>query len=82
LPYQARIPKDLYADLYRIRHSLVDPQYISDAPSIQDLVNVALKRLIRDWHNPAEQSLLSEELLEQRKIARSKMGRKRDSTQP
>lgn len=79
-PNQIRIPDDLYAALYQIKHSL-DPQHFSAAPTIQDMVSVAVKRLIDEWQNSAQQSLLLDELLEQRRIARSKMGRKNRSTQ-
>lgn len=79
LPHQARIPDEIYAELYRIKHSFeqsLAPHQISNAPSLQDMVNVALKRLIRDWQDPEQLNLLCEELLEQRRIARSKMGTK------
>jgi hypothetical protein len=78
LPHQARIPDDTYAQLYTIKHSLeqmLAPNRISDAPSVQDIVNVALRRLISDWQDPQKQNLLHDELLEQRRIARKKMGR-------
>jgi hypothetical protein len=80
LPHQARIPDEIYAQLYTIRHSceqMLAPNRTSDAPSLQDIVNVALKRLIRDWQDENKQNLLQEELLEQRRTARSNMGRKK-----
>lgn len=80
MPHQARIPDEIYAQLYTLRHSLeqmLAPNRISDAPSVQDIVNVALKRLIRDWQDPEQQILLRNELLEQRRVARSNMGRKK-----
>jgi hypothetical protein len=80
LPYQARIPDEIYAQLYQIKHSFersLAPHQISNAPSLQDMVNVALKRLIRDWQDSEQQNLLHDELLEQRKIARSNMGRRK-----
>ncbi len=80
LPYQARIPDEIYGELYRIKHSFeqsLAPHQISDAPSLQDMVNVALKRLIRDWQNPELQNSLNDELLEQRRVARSNMGRRK-----
>lgn len=80
LPHQARIPDEIYAQLYTIRHSfeqMLAPNRISNAPSVQDIVNVALKRLIRDWQDPKWQNLLHDELLEQRRVARSNMGRKK-----
>ncbi|MBR8834356.1 MAG: hypothetical protein DSM106950_10055 [Stigonema ocellatum SAG 48.90 = DSM 106950] len=81
MPYQARIPNEIYADLHRIKHSFeqsLAPHQISDAPSLQDMVNVALKRLIRDWQDPEQQNLLRDELLEQRRVARSNMGRRKN----
>ncbi len=80
LPHQARIPDEIYTHLYSIRQSfeqMLDPNRISDTPSVQDIVNVALKRLIRDWQDPEKQDLLRDELLEQRKVARSNMGRRK-----
>lgn len=80
LPHQARIPDEIYAQLYTIRHSceqMLAPNRTSDAPTLQDLVNVALKRLIRDWQDENQQNLLHEELLEQRRTARSNMGRRK-----
>lgn len=80
LPHQARIPDEIYAQLYTIRHSceqMLAPNRTSDAPSLQDIVNVALKRLIRDWQDENKQNLLQEELLEQRRTARSNMGRRK-----
>ncbi len=80
LPHQARIPDDIYAELYKIKHLFeqsLAPQKISNAPSLQDMVNVALKRLIRDWQDPEKQDLLRDELLEQRKVARSNMGQRK-----
>ncbi|WP_407899325.1 hypothetical protein [Scytonema sp. NUACC26] len=82
MPHQARIPDEVYAELYTIKHSfehLLAPNRISDAPSVQDIVNVALRRLIKDWQDPEKQNLLHNELLEQRRIARTKMGRKEKS---
>jgi hypothetical protein len=84
LPHQVRIPDDIYAELYKIKHLFeqsLEPQKISNAPSLQDMVNVALKRLIKDWQDPEQQILLRDELLEQRSVARSNMGRRKpDST--
>jgi hypothetical protein len=80
LPHQARIPDEIYAQLYTIRHSceqMLAPNRTSDAPSLQDIVNVALKRLIKDWQDENKQNLLQQELLEQRRTARSNMGRKK-----
>ncbi|MBH8566797.1 hypothetical protein I8748_32400 [Nostoc sp. CENA67] len=80
MPHQARIPDEIYAQLYTIRHSceqMLAPNRTSDAPSLQDIVNVALKRLIKDWQDENKQNLLQEELLEQRRTARSNMGRRK-----
>jgi hypothetical protein len=80
LPHQARIPDEIYAELYTIKHSfeqMVAPDRISDAPSVQDIVNVAVKRLIKDWQDPEKRNLLHEEIFKQRTIARQKMGRKK-----
>ncbi|BAZ19262.1 hypothetical protein NIES4073_01320 (plasmid) [Kalymmatonema gypsitolerans NIES-4073] len=80
LPHQARIPDEIYAQLYTIRHSceqMLAPNRTSDAPSLQDIVNVALKRLISDWQDDEKQNLLRNELLEQRRAARSNMGRRK-----
>ncbi|MBC6435794.1 hypothetical protein FM036_41885 [Nostoc sp. HG1] len=59
--------------LQQIKFSL-DPQYMKAAPSIQDMVNVALKRFIEDWEHSDSQTQLLNELIEQRQIARSRMG--------
>ncbi len=73
MPQSVRVPDDIYASLQQIKFSL-DPQYMKAAPSIQDMVNVALKRLIEDWEDPDNHTQLLKELLEQRQIARSHMG--------
>jgi hypothetical protein len=69
-----RIPSDIYRTLQDIQLSLESHHY-SAAPSLQNLVNIALQRLIRDWNNPDEQSLILEELLRHRKASRSRMGK-------
>ncbi|MBE9206107.1 hypothetical protein IQ244_06180 [Nostoc sp. LEGE 06077] len=56
---------------------MLAPNRTSDAPSLQDIVNVALKRLISDWQDDEKQNLLRNELLEQRRAARSNMGRRK-----
>lgn len=73
MPQPVRVPDDFYATLQEIKFSL-DPQYLKAAPSIQDMVNVALKRFIQDWQHPDSHIQLLDELLEQRQIARSRMG--------
>jgi hypothetical protein len=75
-----RVSADLYQRLREIRLSL-ESQYSSAAPTVQDLVSIAIERSIRDWNNPEQQSQLLAELLEHRKNARSRMGqRNRDSS--
>lgn len=70
-----RIPTHLYQNLREIILSLESNHY-SAAPTLQDMVSVAIERLIRDWDKPEEQNELLQELLEHRQIARSRMGRK------
>jgi len=79
LPSTVRVPDDLYETLREIRLPL-EQQYQSAAPTIQDMVNVALKRFVKDWEEPDNQAELLSELLEQRKVSRTKMGRKSSST--
>jgi hypothetical protein len=71
-----RVPEDLYETLREIRLSL-EGQYQSAAPTVQDMVSVALTRFISDWKNSDEQNRLLSELLEHRRIARSNMGKKK-----
>lgn len=71
-----RVPGELYEALRQIRLSL-ESKHQSAAPSVQDMVSVALKRFINDWENPDKQSQLLGELLEHRKVARSNMGKRR-----
>ena len=71
-----RVPRELYETLREIRLSL-ESQYHSAAPTVQDMISVALKRFINDWENPDKQSQLLGELLEHRRVARSNMGKKR-----
>ena len=79
MPSTVRVPDDLYETLREIRLPL-EQQYQSAAPTIQDMVNVALKRFVKDWEEPDNQAELLSELLEQRKVSRTKMGRKSSST--
>ncbi|MBE9082910.1 MULTISPECIES: hypothetical protein [unclassified Tolypothrix] len=76
MPQPVRVPDEIYAILQQIKFSL-DPEYMKAAPSIQDMVNVALKRFIEDWEHPDSQTQLLNDLLEQRQIARSRMGNTR-----
>lgn len=71
-----RVPKELYESLREIK-VLLESEYQSAAPSMQDLVSLALKRLISDWDNLEEREELLEDLLEHRRVARSKMGNKK-----
>jgi hypothetical protein len=70
-----RVPTDIYQTLREIRLSL-ESQHYSDAPTIQDMVSVALRRLILDWDDSDKQPQLLDELLEHRRAARSRMGRR------
>jgi hypothetical protein len=74
-----RIPDDLYENLREIRLSL-ERQYQSAAPTVQDLVSVALQRFMGDWNSSEEQSQILDELLEHRRLARSKMGKRQSDS--
>jgi len=74
LPSTVRVPVDLYEDLRQIRLSL-ESQYHGAAPTMQDLVSVALRHFILDWKNLENQQQLVEELLLNRREARSRMGK-------
>lgn len=71
------MPDDLYGTLREIRLPL-EKQHQSAAPSMQDIVNVALKQFIKDWENPDRQPELLSELLEHRKLSRKRMGGRRN----
>lgn len=75
LPSTIRVPDELYENLREIRLSL-ESRHQSAAPTIQDLVSVSLKRLIRSWESPDERNSLLQELLEHREDARLRMGKK------
>lgn len=80
LPSTVRVPDDIYEALRQIRIQL-ESQHQSAAPAMQDLVSVALERFVKDWNDLNNEELLLE-LLEHRKAARSRMGkRKSDSTE-
>jgi hypothetical protein len=70
-----RVPSDLYEALREIKVSL-EVKHLSAAPSIQDLVIVALSRFIQDWNNIDERSQILDELLKNRQDSRSRMGRR------
>lgn len=74
MPSTVRVPVDLYEELRQIQLSL-ESQYHSAAPTIQDLVSVALRHFILDWKNLENQQQLVEELLLNRREARSRMGK-------
>lgn len=70
-----RVPSELYESLREIK-VLLESQHFSAAPSIQDLVTVALSRFIEDWESSAQQEQLTKALLDNRVKARAKMGKK------
>lgn len=76
LPSTVRVPENLYETLRQIHLSL-ESKHQSAAPTVQDMVSIALKRFINEWNNSDEQNQLLNELLEQRRIARSNMGRRK-----
>ena len=71
-----RVPTELYETLRQFKLSL-ESQYGGAAPTVQDMISVAIQRFIFDWNNPDIQTKLFQELLEHRQAARSRMGRKR-----
>lgn len=70
-----RIPPDIHQSLQEIRLSL-ESRHFSAAPTLQDIVSVALKRFIQDWNNSGEQEQILETLLQHRQEARSRMGKR------
>ncbi|MDY6785797.1 MAG: hypothetical protein SW833_25140, partial [Cyanobacteriota bacterium] len=76
MPSTVRVPAELYQKLREIRLSLESEHY-SAAPSVQDIVSVAIERFIVDWENSDEKLRLIEELLERRQAARSRMGKRK-----
>ena len=69
-----RIPSEIYESLRQIRLSL-ESEYQSAAPTMQDLATVAFRHFIDDWNDPKKQEYLLAELLENRKTARTNMGK-------
>jgi hypothetical protein len=67
-----RIPDDLSQKLQIIRAELIN-EFGSEAPVIQDMVNVAIIRFLESLQTPERQSIL-EALLDSREKARSRMG--------
>ncbi len=69
-----RIPDDLHQQLQVIRAELLR-ELGSEAPVLQDMVNVAVTRFIESWQTAERQAIL-EALLESREKARSRMGQR------
>lgn len=69
-----RIPDDLHKQLQVIRAELLR-ELGSEAPALQDMVNVAVTRFIESWQTAERQAVL-EALLESREKARSRMGQR------
>jgi hypothetical protein len=67
-----RIPDDLSQKLQIIRAELIN-EFGSDAPVVQDMVNVAIIRFLESLQTP-ERQLILEALLDSREKARSRMG--------
>ncbi|MEH2338125.1 hypothetical protein [Nostoc sp.] len=67
-----RIPDDLYQQLQAIRAELL-LEFGSEAPVLQDMVNIAIIRFIESWQTVERQEILKV-LLESREKARSRMG--------
>ena len=72
-----RIPDELYDRLYQIKVSL-ESEHQSDAPTLQDMVSVAIGKFCEQWDDPSMQSELLEELLKSRQEARSRMGKRKN----
>jgi hypothetical protein len=69
-----RIPDDLHQQLQVIRAELLR-EFGSEAPVLQDMVNVAISKFIESWQTADRQKIL-EALLESREKARSRMGQR------
>ncbi|CAN1213594.1 CopG-like ribbon-helix-helix domain-containing protein [Tumidithrix helvetica PCC 7403] len=69
-----RIPTEIYEVLRQIRVGL-ESEHQSAAPAMQDLATVAFRHFIDDWNDPQKREVLLAELLENRKIARTNMGK-------
>jgi len=72
-----RIPSGIYESLRQIRLSL-ESEYQSAAPTIQDLATVAFRNFMDDWNDPEKRKYILEELLENRKTARTNMGKSKN----
>lgn len=71
-----RVPDEIYEVLREIKLSL-ENKYQSAAPTVQDLITVALIRFVDQWRVSGMQDEILAELLSQRRIARSKMGNRK-----
>jgi hypothetical protein len=71
-----RVPNNLYESLREIR-ILLESEHQSSAPTIHDLVSVSIQRFLETWDTPELRSDLMAELMEQRKLSRKKMGRRK-----
>jgi len=69
-----RISDDLHQQIQVIRAELLR-ELGSEAPALQDMVNVAIARFIKSWQTVERQEIL-EALLESREKARSRMGQR------
>ena len=69
-----RIPDDLHQQLQVIRAELLR-EFGSEAPALQDMVNVAVTRFMESWQTAERQAIL-EALRESREKARSRMGQR------
>lgn len=72
-----RIENEMYEAIRQIKLEL-ESDYGINGPTMQDLITVALKQFIENWNSAEtqEKEKLLSELLEHRKNARSRMGRK------
>jgi len=75
LPSNIRVPSELYEKLREISISLAG-EYQSAAPAIQDVATVALKHFLHEWDasDDVVRRAIVTELLESRRLSRSKMG--------
>ena len=64
--------------LHELKISL-EQKYGKEAPTMQDIVNVALTRLILAWEDPKQREQLITELLGSRAMSRSRMGKVKKS---
>lgn len=69
-----RVPDDLYDKLQAIKGDLL-LEFGSEAPVVQDMITVAVSRLVEDWGTGSNKQLQSE-LLKSREQSRAKMGRR------